>query len=193
MNDEIENMKEINSDVLINSKKDIDPIVMTFQITLCTFSTFVVTSDSPFSSDQHPWYGFHWSFSFVISYMLIIFLSSTYEFAASLKRKIKFVENFFLSFIVVIVLVLFNMLKQDGSPIKTDVRLFWGLVLVLKLLSIFGITVLVLNLLRVTLKYLFMVLSKIFKKLFCIKEKPHLIKAEVFEMAYEIINEIDSL
>ena len=57
-NEKLTNIKEMNSDILVNGKAEFDIIIIPFQLVTCTFLALFLTSDNPEEYDNHIYNGF---------------------------------------------------------------------------------------------------------------------------------------
>jgi hypothetical protein len=136
-----------------------------------------MNSDNAEESDMHPWYGFLWSFSFIIVSSSIIFFSMIYSFAGALKRAPLFEEYYFYVLCFSVILVILNLLITDDTPFKKNIRYFWGCLLFLTLFMML-LGCIILKLIYMKVGNLAISLGVfVVKKLICYKEKPHQIKS----------------
>jgi hypothetical protein len=126
--------------MLFDSRKNMDIMIIPFQIAAVTMMSLIVTSDNPHSTDAHWWYGYNLSFALIICFSLVIIMNYIYKFASSKKREPRFLAYYVWIYFGTIIFGFINILKQDGSPWTTDIRRVWTLILLgtLVVLAIFA-------------------------------------------------------
>lgn len=113
-----------------------DLIIIPFQIAAVTSVSLILESDNPQKTDKHDWYGFNLSFSLIICFILVIMVIYTIKFAAAKKREPRMTFLYFCCFGATILIALFNILINDGSPWSTDIRRIWATILFAMLASL---------------------------------------------------------
>ena len=116
-------------DMLLNTRQNMDLMIIPFQIAAVTMLTLIITSDNPHSTDSHWWYGYNLSYSLIICFSLVVILTYIYKFASSKQREARFLENYGRMYIVTVGFGFFNIFKSDSSPWKTDNRRVWACIL----------------------------------------------------------------
>lgn len=160
-------------------------------MTLCTISTFIVTSDNPVITDEDWWHGFHLSFSLVITFMLVIIAAYSFKFGANLKREPVLLESFYKFFTAAIIFLLINYIFSDTALWSTNIRRFWALVITIIEICV-PVTLVGLPILSILMKYLISFIALVFGKIFCSKQISQPIKADDYEAAEAILKEMEN-